>query len=45
LFLCFNFFIKKKKKNWGRRCRIFIFSLIAFQILHVFLRDVLVIVH
>jgi hypothetical protein len=30
----------KKQKNWGRRCRILFFLLIAFQILHVFLPDI-----
>jgi hypothetical protein len=39
LFFCLIF---QQKKNWGRRCGIFIFFflLIAFQILHVFLLDI-----
>jgi hypothetical protein len=43
LFFCFIVFNqKKKKKNWGRKCRILFFLLIAFQILYVFLPDILV---
>jgi hypothetical protein len=41
LFFCVLVF-KKKKKNWGRRCGTFFFLLIDFQILHVFLPDILV---
>jgi hypothetical protein len=44
MFLLFFYLIlfqkKKKKKNWGRRCGILFFLLIAFQILHVFLPDI-----
>jgi hypothetical protein len=37
----FNFFVSTKKiKNWGRRCIIFFFLLIAFQILYVFLPNI-----
>jgi len=43
--LLFLFFHEKKKKNWGRRCRTFIFSLIAFQILQVFLPDISITMH
>jgi presenilin-like A22 family membrane protease len=39
--LFFNFIIfNKKKKNWGRRCRIFILLRVAFQVLYVFLPDI-----
>jgi hypothetical protein len=34
------YFFQHKKKNWGRRCRILFFLLIAFQILYVFLPDI-----
>jgi phosphoglycerol transferase MdoB-like AlkP superfamily enzyme len=46
VFVVFLFYfstLTKKKKNWGRRCRILIFSfflLIAFQISYVFLLDI-----
>jgi hypothetical protein len=42
VFFCL-IFQQKRKKKLGRRCGIFIFFLlIAFQILHVFLPDILV---
>jgi Na+/H+ antiporter NhaA len=38
-----HFSTKKKKKNWGEDAEfLFFFLLIAFQILHVFLPDILV---
>jgi hypothetical protein len=41
VFVVFFFlYFFKNKKNWGKRCRIFIFLLIAFQILHLFLPDI-----
>jgi hypothetical protein len=38
--LFFLFYCFQQKKNWGRRCRIFIFLKVAFQILYVFLPDI-----
>jgi len=42
IFLFFFYFIvfKKKKQNWGRICKNFIFFRVAFYILYVFLPDI-----